>query len=1073
MDPATAKVTEEIVNGLVAQIKHQFSYLSQYHANIENLSNKVATLKSRRERVEEQVEEARRNNQDIEDDVISWLERVEVIKAEAEGILSDEDRVGTGCWKGWCLSLKLRHSLSRKAMKEAPKLDALLTEVDQFVTVAKPQLPLGVVHVPTHSSEIKHSAFVNKRKPDRAVEIQGDETLENSASYNAAQHVQEGIASSSASTRGGLESRLSIMGDVIEAVKDNQIRIVRICGMGGIGKTTMAKEVEKIARDQFLFDEIAMVELNIKPDLKTVQLHIAERLGLDLKEDDVKARAGRLHVRLNGKRQTEEGQTGQRPNDGSENKRILVILDNVWRREDLEEIGIPLGDEQRCKILLTSRQNNVCKNIAPEKEFNIGVLSDPEARILFHQSLGSSLCYDQIAEELVKACAGLPIAIKTIARAVANKDKNTWMVAVEELQKSSLEGEYPAVFNCLNASFGFLESVKIKKFFRLCCLFPKGFDVPIEDLARYGMALRLFKDNDKLHEARKKAHRNVETLLHSNLLSLGANPKYCVKIHDLVWDFLVSTSSTGLFMVSYGDGLKEWPRSESDEDYTSISLLCSQMDEVPEGLNFQNLKLLQLTGDRVGHSLKIPEPFYEGMGGLNVLAFRRMTVPLTPKSLQLLTNLRTLSLRECSLGDDVAMIGNLGKLEVLSFAYSDIKELSTELGKLRGLRLLDLNGCQKLCVIAPGVFSRLIVLEELYMRGTLLCSGDRIQAMFSEIASLSKLVVIDSEIPLQVLPMDSLFEKLKKFKLSIYRYGGSTAEYLFPNTLDLKCDSSVLLQDGIKLLVQESETMHLTVTGLKTLFDNSVTWNFSNLESLSLVSCNELVYLNNSLRKIEFRSLKYLSLRNLPKLVGFCNAHNLVEFPQLVELELNRLPLFTSLHPKTETSASVHSHASSINPYFNQKDPHQTRRFQNLRSLKVNHCSGLRHISTPSTNFGELQHLEVQYCESLQAIVAADGREEEDSAMEGVLLLPKLNHLNLSYLPKLSVIVPKGYTLGWSSLKKLKVNRCGADQSDLFANTNNIPKGTTKRELENELRHVVRLTLRARLARVLGKELES
>lgn len=82
---------------------------------------------------------------------------------------------------------------------------------------------------------------------------------------------------------------------------------------------------------------------------------------------------------------------------------------------------------------------------------------------------------------------------------------------------------------------------------------------------------------------------------------------------------------------------------------------------------------------------------------------------------------------------------------------------------------------------------------------------------------------------------------MRSFKISINKYERSEAEYLCPNSLDLKCDSSVLLQDGIKLLVQETERMYLEVKGLKTLLDNSETWDFSNLKTFSLVSCNELV----------------------------------------------------------------------------------------------------------------------------------------------------------------------------------------------------------------------------------------
>lgn len=81
-----------------------------------------------------------------------------------------------------------------------------------------------------------------------------------------------------------------------------------------------------------------------------------------------------------------------------------------------------------------------------------------------------------------------------------------------------------------------------------------------------------------------------------------------------------------------------------------------------------------------------------------------------------------------SLGDDISMIRNLEKLEVLIFAYSNIKELPTVIGNLKELRLLELTRCEELPIIALGVLSSLISLEELYMRGTPLCHGDKVQA---------------------------------------------------------------------------------------------------------------------------------------------------------------------------------------------------------------------------------------------------------------------------------------------------------------------------------------------------------
>lgn len=46
--------------------------------------------------------------------------------------------------------------------------------------------------------------------------------------------------------------------EVIEKLKDDQVNMISICGMGGVGKTTMVKEVIKIIEKSKLFEEVAM-----------------------------------------------------------------------------------------------------------------------------------------------------------------------------------------------------------------------------------------------------------------------------------------------------------------------------------------------------------------------------------------------------------------------------------------------------------------------------------------------------------------------------------------------------------------------------------------------------------------------------------------------------------------------------------------------------------------------------------------------------------------------------------------------------------------------------------------------
>lgn len=111
-------------------------------------------------------------------------------------------------------------------------------------------------------------------------------------------------------------------------------------------------------------------------------------------------------------------------------------------------------------------------------------------------------------------------------------------------------------------------------------------------------------------------------------------------------------------------------------------------------------------------------------------------------------------------------------------------------------------------------------------------------------------------------------------------------------------------------------------------------------------------------------------------------------------------------------------------------------------------CSSLRQVFTPSIAIflGELQHLELQSCSSLQATVVAEGNGEEVCKVEGMILFPQLNYLHLSWLPNLLTILPKGYIFRWLSMKTLILENCGRE-SDMLANTNTTQKGKNDHEV--------------------------
>ncbi|CAL5376055.1 unnamed protein product [Camellia sinensis] len=90
-----------------------------------------------------------------------------------------------------------------------------------------------------------------------------------------------GIASTFISARGikGFESRRLIMNEVMEALTDDSINMIGICGMGGVGKTTLVKEVAKKAEENKLFNEVVLVEVPQEPSFTVIQGMIAAQLG--------------------------------------------------------------------------------------------------------------------------------------------------------------------------------------------------------------------------------------------------------------------------------------------------------------------------------------------------------------------------------------------------------------------------------------------------------------------------------------------------------------------------------------------------------------------------------------------------------------------------------------------------------------------------------------------------------------------------------------------------------------------------------------------------------------------------
>jgi len=907
---ATGTVTK-LGESLVAPIGNQFGYLVHYKKNIKDLKRELKTLEGRKQGVQGVVDEDRRNGRQIVSIVQDWLYKVERIIDEVEKI-NDFQVENNKCLHIWSPNLVSRYSLSKKAKILIMSVTRLNEEKFDIISYSLPTPRLG-------------STFSNVIK--------------------------------------SFPSRKSIIIEVLEKLKDEEFKIIGICGMGGVGKTTLVKEVIKTLDVCKLFDEVVMVVVSQNLDYVKIQGQIADALGLRFDKETIQGRACQLHERLKGV------------------NNILIVLDDVWIDFDFESIGIPSNEHHKnCKILFTSRNEDVCYKMGSQKNFTISILSPEESWDLFHDMLGRNLSTKldilDIAKEVSNECGGLPIAIVTMAKALANKEKYTWEDALHQLKRSSITSllEMQAcVYSSIKLSYDFLDSAEEKKVIFLCCLFPEDFDIPIEVLLRKGMGLRLFKGIDALWKVRNRVHTIVDKLKRCFML-LDGNVEECVKMHDVVRDVIISVASTKEFgfMVECDGYQMEQPKEETCCHSTAISLISKEAKEHPKVLN-PKLKLLQIASKKKD---LVPDNFFQCANKLMVLSLQNVHIHSMSSVFQALGNIHTLLLEDCHVRD-VSIIGKqLKRLEILSFSNSNIKELPEEIGQLSSLRLLDLTECNDLIQISANVLASLSRLEELYLRVRSLSSKETNHILF-ELQSLSHhLKVIEIVIwTNEDLPKDLFFKNIERFWVylgdsSSLFHGIVRKGYLHPNILKLNNAyyKYIKMSVTIQQLLEKVEILNLVdIKNMKDVISELNERGFPFLKHLSIEFCNNIEYVVNAFEGCIFPQLLSFSLSNLDNLKDIFNV-----------------------------SGSM----SQTNDFAKVKPITSSQCFGILRQLKIEYCNKLKTVFTlfPRTiNLATLQCLHVVESYGIECIISSNSKYDGKS----IITFSNLVELKLQELPNL------------------------------------------------------------------------
>ncbi|KAJ7962951.1 Disease resistance protein [Quillaja saponaria] len=239
-------------------------------------------------------------------------------------------------------------------------------------------------------------------------------------------------------TNVGLESSFD---KVCKCFEDASVGIIGLYGMGGVGKTTLLKKFNNdFLATRHELDVVIWVVVSQEFDIVKIQQAIRNKLRIpdeDWVERNVDERAVAIFNVM-------------------KRKKFVLLLDDMWKRFDLLKLGVPNpGGQNGSKVIFTTRSEEISSNMGAHRSIRVECLAPERALNLFQKKVGeetlnSHPSIPHLAKEMVAECQGLPLALITIGRAMANKkDPNQWKHSIQILKNnpSKISGE--DIINCL------------------------------------------------------------------------------------------------------------------------------------------------------------------------------------------------------------------------------------------------------------------------------------------------------------------------------------------------------------------------------------------------------------------------------------------------------------------------------------------------------------------------------------------------------------------------------------------------------------------------------------------------